>query len=248
MKNNASSIPQFPNSSILQNRIALITGASRGIGQAVATRFAAEGAQVILAARGSKGLEETDDVIRSAGGTATLVAIDLTEETAIAALAHSIAARFGRLDILVGNAGLLGELSPIPHQSPESWRRVFAVNVEANLHLIRHCDALLQLSDTPRAMFVSSGVTQSIHPYWGAYAASKAALETMVQTYAAETAKTRLRVNLIDPGGVRTRMRAQAFPGEDPQTLPPPEAITDVFVKLAGKDIMQTGETFFAYT
>lgn len=230
----------------LANRIALITGASRGIGAAVAKRFAAEGAQVILVARDVKALEATDDAIRAAGGTATLVPLDLMESDKIELLAAQVAQRFGKLDILVGNAGLLGEMSPLQDQTLEMWEKVLAANLTANFQLIRCFDALLKASDAPRAMFVTSGVTRGAAPYWGAYAVSKAALETMVNIYAAETAKTKLRVNLIDPGIVRTRMRAQAFPGEDPMTLPEAEAITDVFVHLAGADLKETGKKFTA--
>lgn len=229
----------------LQGRVALITGASRGIGQAVAKRFAHEGAQVILVARDRKGLETTDDAIRAAGGIATLVQMDLTDTAKIEELARAIADRFGKIDILVGNAGALGELTPVAHLSPDIWNQVIAVNVTANCHLIRCFDPLLKQSDAPRAMFVTSGVTEGTFAYWGAYAASKAALESMVETYAAENAKTPLRVNLIDPGIVRTRMRAQAVPGEDPETLPAPDDITDIFVRLAGGSVKETGKKFY---
>lgn len=227
---------------LLNDRIALITGASRGIGAAVAKRFAKEGAHVILISRNVKGLEATDDTIRAEGGTATLVPLDLTDYAQIALLAEHIAKRFGRLDILVGNAAILTDLSPLPHIAPEDWNNVMATNVTANWHLIRCCDPLLKQSTAGRALFVTSGVTTHPSPYWGAYAASKAALESMVMTYAAENAKTSLQVNLIDPGRVRTRMRAQAFPGEDPLTLTPPEAITDRFVELASPYYQQTGK------
>jgi NAD(P)-dependent dehydrogenase (short-subunit alcohol dehydrogenase family) len=233
---------------LLKNRIALITGASRGIGQAVAIRFAREGAQVIATARDVAGLEATDDAIRAQGGSpCVLVPLDLREGAAISQLAQAVAQRFGRLDVLVGNAGVLGELSPIAHTSPEEWERVLQVNLTANMQLIRAFDPLLQQSGAPRALFVSSGVARALHPYWGAYAVSKAALEMMVKLYAAENEKNRLRANMIDPGAVRTRMRAQAMPGEDPEQLPPPAAITDLFVKLASDGMMQNGEVFRAY-
>lgn len=230
---------------LLQNRIALITGASRGIGQAVAKRFAAEGAQVILVARGVKGLEATDDAIRAAGHTPpTLVELDLAEPKKIEELANIVGARWGKLDILVGNAGVLGDLTPAPHLDVKKWDEVMAVNLTANFHLIRCFDALLKLSSAPRAMFVTSGVTEGTFPYWSAYAASKSALEKLVETYAAENAKTPLRVNLIDPGVVATRMRRQAMPGENPDSLAAPEEITDVFVKLAAADFKKTGKKF----
>jgi len=226
----------------LAGRIALITGASRGIGAAVAKRFAREGAHVILVARDGKSLEKTDDDIRALGTSATLVPLDLTEPGKIEILAQQVAKRFGRLDILVGNAGLLGELSPLAHIAPDDWQQVMAVNLTANFHLIRCFDPLLKAAEQPRALFVTSGVTRRAVPYWGAYAVSKSALESMVKLYAAENEKSTLRANLIDPGGVRTRMRAQAFPGEDPMTLPDPDAITDLFVKLAHSDMDKTGE------
>jgi NAD(P)-dependent dehydrogenase (short-subunit alcohol dehydrogenase family) len=229
----------------LANRIALVTGATRGIGFAVAKKFAAKGAHVIATGRNVAALEELDDAIKEQGGAVTLVPLDLTETNKIEMLAQSIAQRFGKLDILVGNAGLLGELSPVAHTNTEDWDKVMAVNVTANFHLIRCFDNLLKLSEVPRAMFVSSGVTRGAHAYWGAYAVSKSALEKMVETYAAENAKTPLRVNLIDPGSVRTKMRAKAFPGEDPMSLPHPDDITDVFVRLASEKLKDNGKKFY---
>lgn len=231
----------------LKNRIALITGASRGIGAAVAKRFAREGAHVILVARTVGALEALDDEITSAGGVATLVPLDLADHDKIDALGASIAKRFGKLDILVGNAGVLGDLTPLTHAESTMWDNVIAVNLTANWRLIRSLDPLLKLSDTGRAMFVTSGIVAAAHPYWGAYAVSKAALEMLVGTYAAENARTKIRVNLVDPGVVRTKMRASAMPGEDPKTLPAPESITDIFVKLASPDCAQNGARLKAY-
>jgi len=228
----------------LTGRIALITGASKGIGAAVARRFAKEGAQVILLARDVKALEIVDDDIRALGGLATLVPLDISDPNNLELLAIQIERRFGKLDILVGNAGVLTDLTPLAHIAPEDWHQSMEINLTANWHLIRCFDPLLKAAETPRAMFVTSGVTRRAAPYWGAYAVSKAALEAMVKIYAAENEKTALRVNLIDPGVVRTRMRAQAFPGEDPMTLPEPDAITDVFVKLADPELAATGEKF----
>jgi NAD(P)-dependent dehydrogenase (short-subunit alcohol dehydrogenase family) len=230
----------------LANRIALITGATRGIGAAVAKRFAREGAHVIAVGRNIKALEELDDAIKEQGGAVTLVQLDLLETDKIEILAQSIAQRFGKLDILVGNAGILGELSPVSHTSSEDWDKVMAINVTANFHLIRCFDNLLKLSEAPRAMFVSSGVTKGAHAYWGPYAVSKSALEKMVETYAAENAKTSLRVNIIDPGAVRTKMRAKAFPGEDPMSLPHPDEITEVFLRLASERLKDNGKKFYA--
>ena len=239
-----SSVIRNP-SSALRNRVALLTGASRGIGAAVAKRFAREGAHVILVARDSKALEAVDDAIRAEGGTATLVPLDLTQFAQIELLAAQIAQRFGRLDILVGNAAILSDMTPLPHIAPYDWDKVMAINVNANWHLIRCFDALLKASDAGRAMFVTSGVTSRAAAYWGAYAVSKAALEAMVNIYAAENAKSALKINLVDPGAVRTRMRAQAFPGEDPLTLPDADAITDMFVKLAAPECRDSGQKFF---
>lgn len=230
----------------LANRIALITGATRGIGAAVAKRFAREGAHVIAVGRNIKLLEELDDAIKEQGGAVTLVQLDLLETDKIEILAQSIVQRFGRLDILVGNAGILGELSPVAHTSSEDWDKVMAINVTANFHLIRCFDNVLKLSEAPRAMFVSSGVTKGVHAYWGPYAVSKSALEKMVETYAAENAKTSLRVNIIDPGAVRTKMRAKAFPGEDPMSLPHPDEITEVFLRLASEKLKDNGKKFYA--
>lgn len=231
---------------LFKNKIALITGATWGIGYAVAKRFASEGAHIIAVGRSQKNLENLDDEIREMGGKATLVQLDLMEFPKIDILAQSIAEKFGKLDILVGNAGVLGEITPMPHTTPDEWNKVIATNLTANFHLIRCFDALLKKAENPRAMFVSSGVTNGAHAYWGAYSVSKAALENMVEVYAAENLKTNLRVNLIDPRAVRTRMRAQAFPGEDPETLAKPENITDIFVKLASDDCSETGKKFFA--
>lgn len=218
----------------LSGRIALITGASRGIGAAVAKRFAAEGAHVILVARTQSALERVDDVIRSAGHEpATLVPMDLADFDRIDELGGVIAKRYGRLDILVGNAGMLGSLSPVAMSKPKMWQQVMDLNFMANYRLIRSFDPLLRASDAGRAMFVTSGASEGAEAYWGAYASSKAALEMLVNTYAAEVAKTDLRVNLIDPGVVRTEMRKEAFPGEDAGKLAMPDSITDRFVELA---------------
>ncbi len=227
----------------LEGRIALITGASRGIGAAVAKRFAAEGAHPVLVARTVGGLEEVDDAIRAAGGEPpTLVPLDLGEFSRIDDLGRSLHERFGHLDVLVANAGSLGTLSPIGHIQPAAWEAVVAVNLTANYRLIRSLDPLLRASPAGRAVFVTSGAAHTATAYWGAYAISKAGLETMVKTYAAEVEKTRLRVNLLDPGPVRTAMRAQAFPGEDPMTLPAPDDITDAFVALAEEACARHGE------
>ncbi len=226
----------------LEGRVALITGASRGIGRAVALRFAEEGARLILTARTQGALEEVDDEIRKLGDGATLVAEDLTDFDTIDRMGAAVFERFGRLDVLVGNAGQLGVLGPIGHTDPETWDQVMAVNVTANWRLIRGFDPLLRASPSGRAIFVTSAITQEARAYWGAYAVSKAALETMVLTYAAEVAKTQLRVNLIDPGATRTAMRARAYPGEDPMCLKTPESLAGLFVELADAACTRHGE------
>jgi NAD(P)-dependent dehydrogenase (short-subunit alcohol dehydrogenase family) len=227
----------------LAGRIALITGASRGIGAAVAKRFAAEGAHVILTARTTGGLEEVDDAIRAQGhGQATLVPFDMLDYEKIDQLGGAIAQRFGRLDVLVGNAGRLGILSPMSHIDPAVWERTLNLNLTANWRLIRIMEPLLKLSPAGRAMFVTSGASDGRHAYWGIYAVSKAALEAMVKTWASELNKTKVRVNLINPGPTRTRMRAEAYPGEDPLKLKTPEDITEPFVQLAMASDMRHGE------
>lgn len=231
----------------LAGRISLITGASRGIGAAVAKRFAAEGSHVILVARTVGGLEEVDDAIRTEGGSATLMPMDLTQFEKIDRMGAAVAERFGRIDVLVGNAGILGTLSPVGHIDAEVWDKVIAVNLTANWRLIRSFDPLLRASESGRAIFITSGAADGVHPYWGAYAVSKAALEAMVRTWAGEVTKTPLKVNLVDPGALRTRMRAEAYPGEDPMTLKPPEAVTEVFVELAESACSRHGEVVRAY-
>ncbi|MGE5538949.1 MAG: SDR family NAD(P)-dependent oxidoreductase [Gemmatimonas sp.] len=227
----------------LYDRLALITGASRGIGRAVAVRYAQEGARLILVARSQGALEETDDLVRQAGGEATLVVMDLADHDKIDQMAAAIAERFGRLDVLVGNAAILGTLSPMSHTEPKDFDRVMRINVGANFRLIRAFDAMLRLSPSGRAIFVTSAAGDGHHPYWGAYATSKGALDTMVRTWAGELAKTNLRVNLVNPGATRTRMRGDAFPAENPDTLKTPEAVTEVFVELAEPSCTRQGET-----
>lgn len=221
----------------LENKIALITGASRGIGAAVAKHYAAEGAHVILTGRTVGALEEVDDAIQNiTGKPATIVPLDLRQMDTIDALGAQIYERFGELDILVGNAATLGTLSPIAHASPSEVEDVFAINVIANARLLRSCDPLLRLANAGRVIMVTSGAAQRATAYWGPYAASKAALENLTLTYAAEMAMTTVRANLIDPGATATAMRAKAFPGEDPKSLPTPESITEWFVRLAQAD------------
>lgn len=217
----------------LKDRIALITGASRGLGAAAALAYAREGAHCVLVARTVGGLEAVDDQIKAVGGTATLVPLDVTDGPGIDRLGAALYERFGRLDVLLGNAGLLGTLSPMGHIEPAIFEKVMAVNVTANWRLIRSMDPLLRRSDAGRVIFVTSGVTRRIIPYWGAYAASKAALEMLAGIYAAEIEHTKIRVNLYNPGATRTGMRKEAFPGENPESLPPPEAHGEGLIQLA---------------
>ena len=208
----------------LDGRVALITGASRGIGAALALELAKLGAQCVLVARTQGGLEEVDDAIRSAGGKpATLLPFDLQKaEKDIDMIGPSIVERFGRLDILVHNAGVLNKLTPVAHIEPRDWAEVMAVNLTASWRLIRSCDPPLRASDAGRAVFVTTGRVLRPRAYWGMYGASKAGMEHLVTTWAQEVEGTPLRVNLVDPEIVATKMRAAAMPGEDPATIPQP--------------------------
>lgn len=226
----------------LKDKIALVTGASRGIGRAVALAYAREGAHVVALARTGGALEELDDCIRQAGGSATLIKLNLTHGEKIDALGPSLFERWGKLDIVVANAGVLGPLSPLGHISEADWEGVLKVNLTANWHLIRTLDPLLRKSDAGRCIFVSSGAAQKCRPYWGPYSISKAALEALVKTYAAEVENTPVRVNMVNPGPIATDMRAKAMPGEDPATLPKPEDIVETFITLALPQCTQNGE------
>jgi len=216
----------------LTGEVAVVTGASRGIGYALSLALAREGAHVIALARTVGGLEELDDEIRALGGSATLVPADLKDFAAIDRLGEAIFERWKRLDILIGNAGVLGQLSPLGHIKPKVWEEAVAVNLTANWRLIRSLDPLLRQSSAARAVFVTTGATHSLPAYWGAYSATKAALEALVRTYAAEISKTEIRANLLNPGPTRTALRAKAFPGEDPSSLPTPDEIATAALPL----------------
>jgi NAD(P)-dependent dehydrogenase (short-subunit alcohol dehydrogenase family) len=216
----------------LFGRVALVTGASRGIGRAAARALAAAGAHVILVARTVGGLEEADDEIRKTGGAATLVPLDLKDFAALDRLGASIFERWGKLDAFFGNAGLLGQLTPLSHLQPKIFQELLDVNVTANWRLIRSLDPLLKRSDAGRALFVTSGAARHHTAYWGGYAMSKAALESLVLTYASECEGTAVKVNLLSPGPLRTRMRAMAMPGEDPAELRDPESVAPLIVEL----------------
>jgi NAD(P)-dependent dehydrogenase (short-subunit alcohol dehydrogenase family) len=208
----------------LEGRVALITGASRGIGAALALELAKLGAQCVLVARTQGGLEDVDDAIRAAGGKpATLLPFDLQKaEKDIDMIGPSIVERFGRLDILVHNAGALNKLTPVAHIEPRDWAEVMAVNLTASWRLIRSCDPPLRASDAGRAVFLTTGVAQNPRAYWGMYGASKAGMENLVMTWAAEVEATPVRVNLVDPGRTATKLRAAAYPGEDPDSIAQP--------------------------
>ena len=226
----------------LAGKIALITGASRGIGAAVAERFAGEGAHLVLVARTVGGLEETDDRVRTAGGSATLVPFDLRDFIKIDELGAALYERYGRLDILIGNAAEFGVFSPLGHIDPDVWSEVLDLNLTANWRLIRATDPLLRMAPSGRAVFVTSRLARDALPYYGAYALSKAGLETMVRIYAGEIARTAVRVNLIDPGIARTRLRARIFPGENPESIPEPETVAEAFLDLVLPECTRNGE------
>lgn len=228
----------------LTGRIAVVTGASRGIGRAAALALAEAGAHVVAVARTVGALEELDDAIKAKGGAATLVPFDLKDFAAIDRLGAAIYQRWGRLDMLLANAGILGALTPLAHLEPRTWDNVMAINVTANWRLIRSLDPLLRQSDAGRALFMTSGVASKFTPYWGAYTVSKAALQALVATYAGELAQTRAKANLINPGPIRTRMRAQAMPGEDPETLPPPEELAPHILRMLAAEYAGNGELY----
>jgi len=225
-----------------KGRVALVTGASRGIGRAAAKALAISGVHVILVARTVGGLEEADDEIQKAGGSATLVPLNLRDFDALDRLGASIFERWGRLDALFANAGVLGALTPLAHLEPKVFQELLEINVTANWRLIRSLDPLLRQSEAGRALFVSSGAARKNYPYWGGYAMAKAALESLALTYAAECESTNVKVNLLNPGPIRTAMRAKAFPGEDPATLAPPEALAPLIVEMLSARWEKNGE------
>src|SRR5471032_2194033 len=228
----------------LSDRIALVTGASRGIGAALALQLAQAGAHVVAVARTVGGLEELDDRIKAEGGSATLVPLDMRDVDGIALLALALNERYQRLDVLICNAGTLATPSPLGHIEPKIWDDVMAINVTANWQLIQTFDALLQRSQAGRAVFITSAVAWLARPYFGAYAASKSALNALVQAYAAECATTKVRANLFSPGQTRTRMMSIAFPGVDPETLPTPEEVVKTILPLCLPECMENGKVY----
>jgi NAD(P)-dependent dehydrogenase (short-subunit alcohol dehydrogenase family) len=228
----------------LSGRVALVTGASRGIGYFLAKGLAAAGSHVIAVARTVGGLEELDDEIKAKGGEATLVPLDLTDMAGIDRMGGAIHERWGKLDILVANAGILGVISPIGHVEAKVFEKVMAINVTATWRLIRSVDPLLRMSDAGRAIVMSSGAAHSARAFWGPYAASKAAVEAMARSWADETKNMPLRINAVNPGATRTAMRAQAMPGEDPQSLPHPSEVAEKILPLASPALTETGLIF----
>ncbi|KAF2989363.1 SDR family NAD(P)-dependent oxidoreductase [Methylocystis sp. MJC1] len=224
--------------------IALVTGASRGVGRAFALELARKGAHIVALARTQGALEELDDDIRALGGQTTLVPCDVTDFDALDRLGGALFERWGRLDIFVGNAGVLGPLSPLAHVDVKDWNRVLAVNVTANWRLIRSLDPLLRASGAGRVLFVTSGAAHKAKPFWGPYAISKAALDAMARTYAAEVKDNGVTVMIANPGPLRTRMRAQAMPGEDPMTLPAPEDFAKKCLPLLAPEWRETGRLY----
>ena len=229
---------------LLDGKIALVTGASRGLGRAIALTLAKQGAHIIATARTQGGLEELDDEIKAAGSTATLVPMDITDYPALDRLGAAIFERWKKLDILVGNAGTLGKLTPLPHVDPKVWDDTLAVNLTANYRLLRSMDPLLRLAPHGRAIFVTSGLANKCWPYWGTYSISKAALEAMVKTYAAEMATTSVCANLFSPGATRTKMRSLAMPGEDPMTLPSADEVATQIVAMCEDEFVDNGAIY----
>ena len=226
----------------LANKIALVTGASRGIGRAAAIALGEAGAHVICVARTVGGLEEVDDAIVKAGGTATLVPLNLKDFAAIDRLGASIFERWGRLDAFLGNAGVLGQLTPLTHLEPKDFAELLDINITANWRLIRSFDPLLRLSEAPRVLLMTSGAARKHTPFWGGYAMSKAELESLALTYAAECEGGKIKVNLLNPGPIRTAMRRKAMPGEDPSTLKRPEQLAPLIVELLSPSNQKHGE------
>lgn len=228
----------------MQDRVCVVTGATRGIGYAAALELARRGAHIIAIGRTLGALEELDDAINAVGAQATLVQFDLKDMDAIDRLGAAIYERWGKLDALIANAGLLGAITPLGHLEPKVWDDVMAVNVTANWRLIRSLDPLLRQSDDGRAVFMSSGAAHKCMPFWGVYSASKAALSALVRTYSGETVSTNVKTNLFNPGPVRTKMRAQAAPGEDPETISHPDDVAPAIIDLVEPTCLESGKLY----
>jgi NAD(P)-dependent dehydrogenase (short-subunit alcohol dehydrogenase family) len=228
----------------LADRIALVTGASRGIGYALSLALARAGAHIVAVARTVGGLEELDDAVRATGSSATLVPLDMRDYDGFYRLAVTLNERYQRLDVLIGNAGVGGQRSPLGHVMPPAWDEALAVNLTANYQLIRAMDGLLRRSTAGRAVFITSGAATSARAYAGPYSVSKAGLNALARTYAAETSSTPVRVNLFNPGPTRTRMRAQVMPGEDPMTLPTSDEVAEKIIELCLPSVTETGKLY----
>ncbi len=226
-----------------QDRIVLVTGASRGIGFATALAFAEAGAHVIALARTVGGLEELDDRVAAVGGKCSLIPADLTDEEALSRLPDALAQRFGRIDAFIANAGVLGDLTPVTDITPKMWASAFAVNVTANQRLLAGLDPLLKQSEAGRVVGLTSSRAHKYVPFWSVYSATKAAFEALLKVYAEEVAHTNIRVNLVDPGPIATKMRAKAMPGEDQSTLPQPEELAPLILSLASAAEERQAET-----
>lgn len=227
-----------------EGKVALVTGASRGIGYQIAKQLGQRGAHVIALAKTVGGLEDLDDEIQSAGGQTTLVPVDLTDFDALDRLGAAIFERWKKLDILVGNAGMLGVLSPVGHISPKDFEKVMAVNVTANWRLIRSLDPLLRQSEAGRAVFMTSVQAETCTAFWGLQSTSKAAVEALVRTWANESLQTAMKINLVDPGPTRTGLRAKAMPGEVPENLAEPSQVAEDILRLVKPDVLETGRLF----
>jgi NAD(P)-dependent dehydrogenase (short-subunit alcohol dehydrogenase family) len=234
----AETLPRF------DGKVALVTGASRGIGRAIAKALALQGAHVVALARTKGGLEELDDELKELGAKISLIKLDLREGAQIDNLGPTLYERWQRLDIFVGNAGILGPLTPLGHISEANWTETLNINVNANWRLIRTLDPIMRLAPAARVLFLTSSAARNCRAYWGPYSVSKAALEALAKTYAHEVQSTPVRVNLLNPGAVRTRMRAKAYPGEDESTLPAPEEIVPLALSLLAEGVSATGECF----
>ncbi|MCA0432327.1 MAG: SDR family NAD(P)-dependent oxidoreductase [Proteobacteria bacterium] len=228
----------------LEGKIALVTGASRGLGYDTALHLAREGAHVVATARTKAGLEELDDAIRAVGSTATLVPMDIRDFEAIDRLGAAIFERWKKLDVLIGNAGILGKLTPLPQLDLKVWDDVMKITVDANFRLIRSMDPLLRMADHGRAIFLTSGKSYKTIAYWGAYSIPRAALECMMRIYAAEMETTTVRVNCFSPGPVRTDLRAQALPGEDPLTVPTAEEVMAQIIPMCLPEFTDNGSVY----
>ncbi len=227
---------------MLKDRLALVTGATGGIGRAICHEFARQGAHIIALGRQATALQQLDDeILEISGNNATLVPMDLRKHDGIDVLGHTLYERFGKLDIFVGNAGILGPISPVGHIPPKKWDELLTVNLTANFRFIRSFEPLFKKSDAARLTFVSSGVARRYKAFWSGYATTKAGLEMLALTYAEEMKNSNIKVNCLNPGPIRTKMRAEAMPGEDPETLPTPEQLAPLVAKMSSPDYDKTG-------